>query len=355
MAFKTVSVGRSEGKTKDIDYDALNKYIIETCKLEERETLVGYVSVIADLGIQKQEDAEVKFNGTEEDERLEITKNPNTYFKNGIDAETKKRVRLKCWPQKAIQSVAFAVDFPDIILDKGQFFGDSNPLPLRLWLGGNFHIDGVGQVVGRPTPLKVVKNTEGKWTFSSNHLCYKMAVAAKIIKPGEVFVPERIDELLGQAFQFDVQVYMKENKGKEYLQEYVKFVGGLGRNQQKPEHVTTPYILQFDEPNKDEAVKELRVHIVNTIKRAANYENSAIKEQIERLRPSPNSTNNSASEEAKEPEKEPAKEEAKPKVEKKVAKTKTEPVKNTEEKPEEDNQVGDDFVGDDFVDDGCPF
>jgi len=286
MAFDSYSAKGSDTSTesprKEVDYEAMNKYLVETANLENREVLVGYVSAIVDLGTQAQEDAEVVFNGKPEDEAGEIEKHPNTYFKDGYDQQTKKQARFKCWPQKPIQSVAVAVDFPDILVDKGQFFGESNPLPLRLWLGNQFYLQGKGMVVGRPTPLKINK-AMGFWSFDQKHLLYKMAVGAKLIKPGEAFMPQDIDKLLGVSLQFEAQVFFKENKGKQYLTEYVKYVSGLGRGQKDCELVVKPVLVQFNQPNADEALKSIRNHVINTIKMAENYEDSEIKKQLEKL------------------------------------------------------------------------
>ena len=284
MSFEVYGAGQKESTNqKTVDFDKLNEYVVETAGLQDRETLIGYVAAIVDLGTQEQPDAENVFVGSEEDERKAIAEKPMTYFKDGFDPETKKSVRLKCWPQKPVQCVAVAVDFSDILVDKGQFFGESKPLPLRLWLGGQFYIETTGMVIGRPTPLKVNKKL-GDWSLDQKNLFYKMAVAAKQIKPGEVYKPQRISELLGKAFQFEAQVFFKESKGKKYYTEYVKFVSGLGRGQAEPELLTKPLMIQFNKENEADAVKDLRAHVVNTIKRASNYEGSVIKGQIESIR-----------------------------------------------------------------------
>lgn len=290
MSFETYGVSSSakSNASATVDYGALNKYVVETAGLQERETVAGYISAIVDLGTQKLPDAENKFDGDEDDEAAEIEKNPNTYFKDGRDPDTGKPCRLKCYPQKDQQCVAVAVDFPDIIVDKGEFFGKSKPQPLRLWMGGDFFVPEQGMVIARPTPLKVVnldKTRKTKvWSFSPLHLFYKMAVGAKLIKAGETFLPNDIDKLLGKAFQFEVQVFFKENKGKEYYTEYIKFVGGLGRGQVVPEIANTPFMVQFNKVNKEENLKELRWHITNTMKRASNWGGSKVKQQIESLK-----------------------------------------------------------------------
>lgn len=277
--FEVYGSTQSEGNKKEVDYSALNEYVIETCNLKDRETLVGYVSSIIDLGTQDQPDAELEFDGDADKEAEEIEKNPNTYFKTAYNHEKKKDVRYKCYPQRPIQCVAVSVDFPEIMLDKGQFFGTSNPQPLRLYLGGTFYFDNIGMVVARPTPLKINKKL-GSWSFDQKHLFYKMAVASKLIKPGEVFVPQSIDKLLGKAFQFEVQVFFKENKGKQYYTEYIKFVSGLGRGQSAPEIQSEPFLVMFNKENKEEDLKSLRNHVLNTIRRASNYEGSLIQKQL---------------------------------------------------------------------------
>lgn len=278
--FEVYGAGQSGGEKKSVDWDELNKYVVEQAGLQQRETLTGYVSAIVDLGTQEQPDAEMIFVGDEEDERKAVAEFPNTYFKDGIDFETKKPVRYKCWPQKPVQAVAVAIDFPDIIVDKGKFFGESKPLPLRLWLGGQYYIQGSGMCVQRPTPLKVNKKL-GDWSLDQKHLFYKMAVAAKLIEPGQVFVPQRIDQLLGKAFQFEAQVFMKKGTdGKYYYTEYIKFVSGLARGMATPEVVTTPSLIMFNADNDPEQLKEVRNHVINTMKRASNFEGSAIQKQL---------------------------------------------------------------------------
>jgi hypothetical protein len=282
MAFNAYGAGENSGKQSTIDWNAINKYVVDTAGLQERETLVGVVASIVDLGTQKQPDAEVAFTGDASDEAKAIAEKPQTYFKDGIDQTTKKPVRLKCWPQKPIQCVAVAVDFPDILIDKGQFFGDEGKaMPLRLWLGGQFYIKDAGMVVGRPTPLKVKKDEKGRWSFDKKHLFHKMAVASKLIGSDDVFLPQDIDKLLGKAFQFEAQV--NYDKGG-YYKEYIKFVGGLGRKMDAPEYNLPLYVVGFDDDNSDDAVKNIRNHVLNTIKLATNYEGSKLATQIEAVK-----------------------------------------------------------------------
>lgn len=292
MAFDAYSAGQNEGKKEStVDWNALNEYVVEKAGLERRETMVGYVAGIVDLGTQEQEDAEVVFTGSEEDEASEIVEHPDTYFKDGVD-DKGKPARLKCWPQKPIQSVTFAVDFPDVMLDKGQFFGEEggDEKPLRLWYGGQFYLQDQGMVVGRPIPLRY-SNIAAKgakkpvWSFKPNHTLYKMAVGAKLIEPGEVFTPKDIDKLIGKSLQFEAQVFFKEHKGKKYYNEYIKYLGGLGRKDTPFEPVTQPFLVQFNQRNDIASLAEVRNHVINTIKRAINFEGSAIQKDLSEAKP----------------------------------------------------------------------
>lgn len=285
MSFEAYAASENTGKEKSNieQYKAMNEFVVETAQLQEGETLIGIVAGIVDLGTQKQPDSEMPYAGTEQDEADEIAKNSNTYFKDGYDYAAKKNVRMKCWPNKPVQCVALAIDFPDIIIDKGQFFGESKPLPLRIWMGGQFYTQEHGMVIGRPIPLKVNKKL-GDWSFDVKHQLYKMAVDSKLVKTGQPFAPKRIDELLGKAFQFKAQVFMKPGKdGKEYYTEYIKYVGGLGRGQSSPDYELEPFMIQFNAKNSEEKMKELRWHVINTIKQASNYPGSELEAQLDEI------------------------------------------------------------------------
>ncbi|MDX9668686.1 hypothetical protein [Pseudomonas sp. P8_250] len=333
MAFKVVNTPNSGNSESTVDFDAINRYRVEAAGLQERETVPGYVAAIVDLGIQKQPDAEVEFTGTEEEEEAIMAEMPDTYFKDGVNQDTKQPVRLKCWPQKPQQCVVLAIDFPDIIVDMAQAYGEeSKPLPLRLYTGGQFYIPTQGMIVARPTPLRVVNLDKSrktkKWSLAQNNMLHKMAVAAKLIKPDEVFLPQRIDELLGKAFQFDAQVYMKQSGQKEYFTEYLKFSAALGRGQNVADLETVPTLVEFDEENSDAAVKELRQHVINTIKQAENFKGSAIQKQLEKLRPSKPAKQD---EEAGDDDRDEEQEEVKPtpKVAGRKSASKSESVKET--------------------------
>lgn len=281
MAFKlnvTTTTQNSGGERKEVDWNALNTHVIEAAKTAKKaRSIPGVISGIYDLGEQDREDAEIEFKGTPEEELKIIEEKPLTYFENDRDGK-----RVMRYPQKPVQQIAIAVDFPQVLVDKGQFFGNSNPLPLRLLLNGEFTLTDGTRIVGRPFSIVETKfKDEKKWAFAKNSGIHKLADAVEILDDKGLFTKDRIGELLGKVALFQFRVYMKPNKkdpSKVYFTEEIKLAGLV------PEGVEIP---EFDESilhgvnlygeNDEEAVKQLRATVRNTIQRANNYEGSDIK------------------------------------------------------------------------------
>lgn len=289
MAFevRTNTQQESSGYAK-VDWDALNKYVVETAQLQEQEVVVGVISGLYDVGVQKQEDAKYEWTGTPEDEAKETAAKPDTYFEDLYDYESKSTKRYKRHPVKDQQSVVLAIDFPEIMLDKSSFFGQENAdaKPLRLILGGEFiPYKGADKICAKPIALTMRKNdkTNNQWSMMPNSTLYKMAVGAKVIKAGEPFLPQDIDKLLGKALQFKVQVGFND---KGYMFEKCAFAAGLGRSQVAPEYdPSIIHIVQFNADNTEADLKQLRLSVRNTMKKATDYPDSKLKGQLEALFP----------------------------------------------------------------------
>lgn len=289
MGFKTKGSNNSSGNS-NIPWQEYNNYMVEACDLEQPETLTGIVTGIIDLGLQEQEPAKFEFTGDKEAQEAEIQKELSDnereiWFEELQDYNDGGKVKLyKRFKRKDQQHVALMVDFPDIMVDKGQFFGESNEAPLRMLFGGEFYQSGINKVVvARPISLGQVNKeaTGNQWSFSPNHTFYKMAVASKLIKTGEPFKAKNIDQLLGQAYQFKVQVFM--NKGKYYT-EKCSYVGALARGMATPEiDESLLHIVQFDEENDLKDLKQLRASVKNTMSLASDWEGSKVKVQLEKL------------------------------------------------------------------------
>lgn len=298
---------KNQSNKPTVDFDALNRYVVEECKLQQPETMLGVISVMVDLGTQKQNDAEYDLEPADksltieeltEKYSLEIHEGKIRKFDKSYDSKTRSWVIRKFVPQQDRQSIVYAVDFPSIMLDKGKFFGEEegkNVKPLRLWIGGQYwNKYQEKMLVQNVIPLKVKNIAEDgeskKWSMATNSSLYKMAVAAKLINQGDAFLPQDADKLLGKTLQFKTQVFFNRGKdGKDYYTEKLAFATGLTRDQAEKQ-VENTYLIQFNQENDPQALKELRKHIVNTIENATNYVNhetgepSAIKRQLDALR-----------------------------------------------------------------------
>lgn len=274
------NLSTEEENVSKIDFDALNKYMVKTVGIEEVEPVIGIISGIVFLGEQEQEDGKIEWNGTQEDEIEEINRNNTTYFE--VDENMKK---YKRWKTKPVKSVAITVDFPDIIVDKGKFFGNSNPAPLRICLNGQYWNKECQQMVlGRVYPLTLRKNekTNNKWSLLPNNSLYKMAIGAKIIKQGDSFLPQDIVSLLGKSLQFNIKVFFND---KGFYTEYASFAAGLSRGQISPDYdENLLFYVDFNINNDPISIKYLTNPMINTMSLSPEWETSIVKQQIEEFR-----------------------------------------------------------------------
>ena len=304
MAFKTSAVATTSTNTDrpQVDFDQLNQYTVDTAECEQPETLNGVVVGIIDLGNQKLPDAEYDVDSG--DESLTVEELTDKYSDDIESGKISKFDIVKDWsvrpakevikkfvPQKDRQCITYAVDFMDIMLDKSQFFGEkSEPKPLRLYFGGQYYNTySKKMMVQNLLPLKITNinsDRTGKPIFSLNpkSQLHKMAVAAKLINTGDAFLPDRIDELLGKTLQFKVQIGFNEKGDKKYYFEKMSFIGAIQRKDKPFEDVDT-FLMQMDEPNDPEALKQIRKHLLNTMEMSTNFEGSVLQKQLLEVRP----------------------------------------------------------------------
>lgn len=280
------------GSKKEVDWDKLHEHIISAAGTEKKaRSIPGVISGIYDLGEQNRGDAEIdvddaefrkkfpEYDGSDSSKKLIASKRNGSYFKD----EAGKT--FYCYPQKAVQQVAIAVDFPQILVDKGQFFGKSNKLPLRMLLNGEFSIN-KERIVGKPFSIVEKKYDDGVWAFAKNNGLHKLADAVEILDERGYFTKDRIGELLGKVALFKMRVWMKPAKtgDKKFFTEEISLSGPI------PEGVNVP---EYDESilhgvnlygeNDEESVKQLRLCVKNTIKGANNYEGSDIQKLLVKL------------------------------------------------------------------------
>lgn len=300
MAFNAkVSSNTNTNSGSKVDYDALNKYVVDKVGCTDQETMLGIVSGIIDLGMQELPDAEYELKGEKEvgktiEELNEefadlIEQGKITKFAEVYNADKKAKEIRKFVPQKPRHCVDLLVDFPTITLDKGQFFNpdeDSVELPYRMSIGGAFYQKAKGKnLVGRPTVLRLTKDDKIGWTMPLNSTLYKMAIASKIIKKDEAFLPQDIDKLLGKSFYFNVHVYLKSGSGansdKKYLNETIKYASGVPKGVSTIDDYPT-FMIQFEEESYDEQSLKNNIRAVhkNQMKESLDFAGSALEKAL---------------------------------------------------------------------------
>jgi hypothetical protein len=284
----TPSASSGEGGGSNVDFDALNKYVVETVNCAAKpESVVGIVSGVIDLGLQKQDDAKMKWTGDAASEAAELEKNPNQYFETLPD-DKGVPTRYKRWAVKAQRCVALTFDVPTKLVNRGKFFdenGVGEELPFRGLLNNEFGMKGVGKIVGKPYSLREQRNDDGTWSLAKNTILAKLAQAVDALDAQGNFKPAYLGNLIGKAAMFNVHVFLNEHQGKQYLNEkmsyggpipqIVKDMGGVPQLDDK-----FLYMINFKGEQDLEALKNLRQSVINTMKMAEDFEGSDVQRAL---------------------------------------------------------------------------
>lgn len=282
---------QSNPETSNIDFDALSKHVVETVGCSEKpEALIGIVSGVIDLGLQAQEDAKMEWKGSDA-EKAEIEAKAargesKEYFEVVPHGQNNVPTLCKRWPVKAQRCSAITVDFPDILVNKGQFYNEDKvgeDLPFRALLNNEFGLKGVGKVVGKPYSLREQRNDDGTWGFKNNTILFKLAQATNQLDAQGNFKPAMLGNLIGEAAMFNVHVYMNEHAGKNYLNEKLAFNGPVPKAMQKMVPVLDEkhmYVVNFKGEQDLEVLKNLRQSVINTMKMAEDFEGSDVQKAL---------------------------------------------------------------------------
>ena len=295
FTFVTTSNTQTEGGNRPaVKWDELNAHVVEAAGGGKVRSLPGVIAQLIDLGEQNLADAAIqttdaqfrkKFPAYDGSDAQKAVVMADYAKRENVRFEMVDGVECLRYVQAPVQQLAVMVDINSVLVDKGQFFGNSNPLPLRLPLNGEFTLPGEKvKIVGKPYNIKEMKHDIGGgksvWAFAKNNGIHKLAEACGLLDTNGLFTKNRIGELLGKVAQFQFQVYMKPAKvgDAKFFTETIKLAGMV------PEGVPLPEVIEGQlggislyAPNNDpEVVKQLRKSVKDTIRRANNYEGSPL-------------------------------------------------------------------------------
>ena len=267
------SAGNGGGNT-NVDWDGLNKHVAETvqealgCEEGTPASAIGFISGVVDYG---------KHQDPERVEPMDEGDASAKKWKEDMVTKGKAENRDGVFHYQAApcQEVGIFVDFP-FNVDKGQFFGDSNPAPYRVLLGGVFK--------GEPaqkTKIQGYPNSKNVWVFGDKNRATKLAKAAKLKDLKDGFAQDRLLELIGKPLQFNVEVFIND---AGYLQEKITNPSPIMAGIPIPEYdEELLFYVGLNEDNEDKYVKVLTKPVKEYQKVALDYEGSKLSIQLEAL------------------------------------------------------------------------
>lgn len=325
MAFtKTASTANNNTPTfsKKVDWDAFNRHVEEkilgATDNGSSTNQVCFISGIVDTGIQPSANPYTEYDLADPiKDKVNYEKQERLLAKDFgcIKDEEKGKFYI---PKKPSDSILMFVDFPDIMIDYGKFFGEGSELkPYRTLLLGEW--DRVAQVA--------TLNPDKTNGYYHTSVIYKVAKAAGLFKDK---LPADFDlgKLLGAVFTVDITVKRGGNEG-QFLNVRVNNVASKHKAIPVPEHNVVPFGISMDGGNDEEALKQiyLKSAVIKRLEMAQGWESSGLKKEIDALLAK---DSNQQSE-----QKEPTSDQPEP-----------------EEKQEETSPEG---VDDNFFDDDIPF
>lgn len=275
------SSGTGGGTT--VDWDGLNSHVASTvqevlgCEEGTPSSAIAIISGIVDYG---------KHQDPERVEPMDEGDASAKKWKADMVSKGKAENRDGMFHYQAppCQEVGFYVDFPSVIVDKGQFFGDSNPAPYRVLLGGVFK--------GEPaqkTKVQGYPNDKNVWVFSDKSRATKLAKSAKLKDLKDGFAQNRLLELIGQPLVFSVEVFVNE---AGFLQEKITTPAPIMVGTPVPEYnEDLLFYVGMNEDNEDGYIKVLTKPVKEYCKSALDYEGSKLCNQLTSLEESQQSNN----------------------------------------------------------------
>lgn len=307
---------------------AAEAYKVETVGAQKPTGKVGVVRGFIDLGMSPVNDyQELYLSDGSEDAGKQATNlgdspqtdvevegvmcklwNPETkcgvfvgnYFDNG---DKFFNVEIFFRQRPPVASFALQIEFPSIMLDMGQFYGDENaePRPLRMTMGrdriASVEIDGKKvkrKVIDKPFTFRnslIKKGGQKFYGYPMLSPLHKMAADRDLLNSDGIFTMDQAQKLMGHTFLFQIQLVLNPGKGanagKKYLNEKITFLSGLNEYTESfREEVdySKCYGINFNKANNPQTVRELNQLIINTMKRASNFKGSVIEKELEEVK-----------------------------------------------------------------------
>ena len=273
MAFKKKA--KKPQSASNVDWNKFNRHIEERVEAAIEENGVNmecYVSMLIDSGTQPAQDPFTEYEWEDSDQQNKLLKKDfGCYVEDG-----------KFYiPNRPMDSIILAVDFPDIMVDYGRFFSEDNTSeerPYRHFLAGDW--EGVAGYTA------AIVGKDG--AYSARSTITKIAKAANLVKGSKVKEDFNIGDLMGAVFTMDVEVSSEEKGDKFYTK--VKATNLSARSKKLPplecdiECIGIMMNLdEDDEPYVEEELRQINSKVIKRLEMAEEWEDSDLKKALEKL------------------------------------------------------------------------
>lgn len=260
----------------DVDWDAYNEHLLE--RIGAEASRIGVISGIVDLGTHENEPSMFDYVG--DDKQKKLLEDEYNRGNRVEDVDGKKMLIL---PQKPSQQFAVIADFPEIMIDYGQFFGEnkeSEEKPYRHILNGEWYLQHEKmKTVNLRFPAVAKKNKDDKWTFGENSYIGKLAKAGGVTD--EVMTEEMdIGGLMETIIMFQLGA---EKNPKGYVNMKCKQPSSKHEAIPVPEWNANPCFISFDGENDEGSLRELNASIRNTMAMSPDFGESEVRKELEAL------------------------------------------------------------------------
>lgn len=272
----------------NVDWDAYTKHLIEVIGTETKSQ-VFRISGLVDLGEQERKPFEEPYDEGKKEhiEALSPEDKRGAKVVIGKHPKTGAQCEMISIPQRPAQQVAIVLDYPEIMVNYGKFFGKEDEFkPYREVYGGTFRLQGEGvNILARGISLNCMKEPKAPsgYAYSKLNMISKFATAIGKNPTGTLDQDFDLGELIGGVGVITTGLKVTEKGEKVYANFWAKDPSPKHEMIPVPEINVPMFGISFQGGNDPEMLKQLNAPTKETIKRAINYEGSAIQKELEAL------------------------------------------------------------------------
>lgn len=291
--FSMTAAKGSSNNSHSVDWNAFNEHLFSVIG-DKTRSLQYVVCGLVELGTQELENFEIPLAEASADQKKVLDdKERGAQVIIAPHPKTKEPVETLSIPQKPKPQLAIVLEIPSLKVDYGKFFnadGASEERPYRVYFGGDWMVqDGEKKVkiLARPCNVVCQPNDKAKsgWAYAPNNAIYKFAEAGGVLEGAALDQGFDLGSLLGTQGLIKVVASRTDKGDKVFVNVKVKDPApapeAVPPVDLEKEGISLWGVMINSEENDPEVVKKLSAACKNSIKRASEYEGSAIQKLLE--------------------------------------------------------------------------